>query len=410
MLKYFIIFLAILNTIYAQNNTTNKDPEYKFTYEKENNYIIYNESSNETNEANETNTQNEISIMLERRGFPLVNRLVRFTSLHPDMFDFEIDDNQKEEILLKEIDENEGTELNTNESNNIYTNVYVVPTDENGVAKAKLNLKKPGNGVVLMHILYVGSTGNTNISYEEYAYVNIEEKKEKKISSRLLIGDSDDVNIKSSVLITSTLFPSLFLVSIALIFISYFKHVYEEYRNSKSKIIIYTFFGFASIKKNFALMIFIIFTELLIVASFLLLDSYIFSVILIAFFITGFLMKREKIYAIAFFILACISTIYLYLETFATHMGTEYIFDNAVMGNPIFVFFLFLILTALAGGIYIPICILILYQTVFVMSNLSLVTALVGIFTSSILYIVKVKKDIPFLYRLNLLKIKDNNR
>ncbi|AUJ50246.1 hypothetical protein OFR22_04170 [Brachyspira hyodysenteriae] len=408
MLKYFIIFLAILNIVYAQDNTTNKDPEYKFTYEKENNFIIYNES-NEVNESDSTNTQNEISIMLERRGFPLVNRLVRFTSLHPDMFDFEIDENQKEEILLKEIDENEETALNTNESVNLYSNVYVVPTDENGIAKAKINLKNPGNGVVLMHILYVGSTGNTNISYEEYAYVNIKEEKGNKISS-LIIGDGDNVNIKSSILITSTLFPSLFLVSIALIFISYFKHIYEEYRNSKSKIIIYTFFGFASIKKNFALMIFIILTELLIVACFLLLDSYIFSVILIAFFIAGFLVKREKIYAIAFFILACISTIYLYLETFSTHMGTEYIFDNAVMGNPVFVFFLFLILTALAGGIYIPICILILYQTVFVMNNLSLVTALIGIFAASALYIVKVKKDIPFLYRLNLLKIKDNNR
>lgn len=408
MLKYFIIFLAVLNIVYAQDNTTNKDPEYKFTYEKENNFIIYNES-NEVNESDSTNTQNEISIMLERRGFPLVNRLVRFTSLHPDMFDFEIDENQKEEILLKEIDENEETALNTNESVNLYSNVYVVPTDENGIAKAKINLKNPGNGVVLMHILYVGSTGNTNISYEEYAYVNIKEEKGNKISS-LIIGDGDNVNIKSSILITSTLFPSLFLVSIALIFISYFKHIYEEYRNSKSKIIIYTFFGFASIKKNFALMIFIILTELLIVACFLLLDSYIFSVILIAFFIAGFLVKREKIYAIAFFILACISTIYLYLETFSTHMGTEYIFDNAVMGNPVFVFFLFLILTALAGGIYIPICILILYQTVFVMNNLSLVTALIGIFAASALYIVKVKKDIPFLYRLNLLKIKDNNR
>ncbi|KLI53664.1 hypothetical protein [Brachyspira hyodysenteriae] len=408
MLKYFIIFLAILNIVYAQDNTTNKDPEYKFTYEKENNFIIYNES-NEVNESDSTNTQNEVSIMLERRGFPLVNRLVKFTSLHPDMFDFEIDENQKEEILLKEIDESEETALNTNESVNLYSNVYVVPTDENGIAKAKINLKNPGNGVVLMHILYVGSTGNTNISYEEYAYVNIKEEKGNKISS-LIIGDGDNVNIKSSILITSTLFPSLFLVSIALIFISYFKHIYEEYRNSKSKIIIYTFFGFASIKKNFALMIFIILTELLIVACFLLLDSYIFSVILIAFFIAGFLVKREKIYAIAFFILACISTIYLYLETFSTHMGTEYIFDNAVMGNPVFVFFLFLILTALAGGIYIPICILILYQTVFVMNNLSLVTALIGIFAASALYIVKVKKDIPFLYRLNLLKIKDNNR
>lgn len=404
MLKYFIIFLAILNIVYAQNNTTNKDPEYKFTYEKENNFIIY-DKTDESNSISSNN--NEISIMLERRGFPLVNRLVRFTSLHPDMFDFEIDENQKEEILLKEIDENEEVEVNTNQIN-MYTNIYVVPTDENGIAKAKLNLKSPGNGVVLMHILYVGSTGNTNISYEEYAYININE--ENTISSKLLVGDSDSVNVKSSILITSTLFPSLFLVSIALIFISYFKNIYDEYRNAKSKIVIYTFFGFASIKKNFALMLFIIFTELIIVASFLLLDSYIFSVILIAFFIAGFLVKREKIYAIAFFILACISMIYLYLETFASHIGIECIFNNPVMGNPIFVLFLFMILTALAGGIYIPICILVLYQTVFIVSNLSLLLALVGIFLASIFYIVKVKKDIPFLYSLNLLKIKDNNR
>ncbi|MBW5410353.1 hypothetical protein E6A50_08230, partial [Brachyspira hampsonii] len=174
-----------------------------------------------------------------------VNRLVRFTSLNPDMFDFEIDEDQKEEILLKEIDENADAQLNTNEAVNMYTNIYVVPTDENGIAKAKLNLKNPGNGIVLMHILYVGSTGNTNISYEEYAYVNIKEEKGNRISSKLLIGDTDNLNIKSSILITSTLFPTLFLVSIALIFISYFKHIYEEYRNSKSKIIIYTFFGFA---------------------------------------------------------------------------------------------------------------------------------------------------------------------
>ena len=393
MLKYFVIFLAILNIVYAQNDTTNKSPEYKFTYEKENSFTI----------SDETNTINEVSIMLERRGFPLVNRLVRFTSLNPGMFDFFADDGQ--EVLLKEIeDSGDSNQIATN----IYTNVYIVPTDENGIAKAKLNLKSEGNGIVLMHILYVGSTGNTNISYEEYAYVNI--KKENAMPSKLLIGDSSNVNVKSSMLITSTLFPSLFLLSIALIFISYFRHIYDEYRNAKSKIVMYTFFGFSSIKKNFTLMIFIIFIELVIVASFLILDSYIFSVILIAFFIAGFLVKREKIYAIAFFILACISMIYLYLETFTSHMGIECIFDNQIMGNPAFTLFLFLILTALSGGIYIPICILVLYQTVFIMTNLSLIFALIGIFISSILYILKVKKNIPFLYSINLLKIKDNNR
>ena len=402
MLKYFIIFLfAILNVIYAQENT-NKTSEYTFTYEKENTFNI-----------SDTNSSNEVSIMVERRGLPLVNRLVRFTSLKPDLFDFELPNAipNNEEVLLKDIeedDEEKNTPEETVNTNTIaYTNVYVVPTDENGVAKAKLNLKDKGEGVVLMHILYVGSTGNTNISYEEYSYVNIINDEKNTISAKLINGDTANLNINSSIIITLTLFPALFLVSIALIFISYFRHIYSEYRTAKSKIVMYTFFGFNSIKKNFRLMLFIIFMELIIVASFIFLDSYIFSVLLIAFFITGFLVKREKMYAIAFFILACISMIYLYLDTFTKHIGLEYIINNHLIENPIFIFFLFMILTSLAGGIYIPICVLVLYKTAFIISDLSIILALVGIFIASIFYIVKVKKGIPFLYSLNLLKIKD---
>ncbi|WP_297298917.1 hypothetical protein [uncultured Brachyspira sp.] len=402
MLKYFIIFLfAILNVIYAQENT-NKTSEYTFTYEKENTFNI-----------SDTNSSNEVSIMVERRGLPLVNRLVRFTSLKPDLFDFEVPNAipNNEEVLLKDIEEDDEEKNNTEETVNTnttaYTNVYVVPTDENGVAKAKLNLKDKGEGVVLMHILYVGSTGNTNISYEEYSYVNIINDEKNTISAKLINGDTANLNINSSIIITLTLFPALFLVSIALIFISYFRHIYSEYRTAKSKIVMYTFFGFNSIKKNFRLMLFIIFMELIIVASFMFLDSYIFSVLLIAFFIAGFLVKREKMYAIAFFILACISMIYLYLDTFTKHIGLEYIINNHLMENPIFILFLFMILTSLAGGIYIPICILVLYKTAFIISDLSIILALVGIFIASIFYIVKVKKGIPFLYSLNLLKIKD---
>ena len=402
MLKYFIIFLfAILNVIYAQENT-NKTSEYTFTYEKENTFNI-----------SDTNSSNEVSIMVERRGLPLVNRLVRFTSLKPDLFDFELPNAipNNEEVLLKDIEEDDeeknAPEETVNTNTTAYTNVYVVPTDENGVAKAKLNLKDKGEGVVLMHILYVGSTGNTNISYEEYSYVNIINDEKNTISAKLINGDTANLNINSSIIITLTLFPALFLVSIALIFISYFRHIYSEYRTAKSKIVMYTFFGFNSIKKNFRLMLFIIFMELIIVASFMFLDSYIFSVLLIAFFIAGFLVKREKMYAIAFFILACISMIYLYLDTFTKHIGLEYIINNHLMENPIFILFLFMILTSLAGGIYIPICILVLYKTAFIISDLSIILALVGIFIASIFYIVKVKKGIPFLYSLNLLKIKD---
>ena len=71
-------------------------------------------------------------------------------------------------------------------------------------------------------------------------------------------------------------------------------------------------------------------------------------------------------------------------------------------------FFIFLLLTALSGGLYIPSSILILYKTVFNLGNTGLIIALIGIFISSLLYIIKVKKDIPFLYELDLLKIRDN--
>ena len=390
MLKYFIIFIALLNVIYAQESTNQtKTSEYTFTYEKENNFNI-----------SDTNSLNEVSIMIERRGFPLVNRLVRFTSLKPDLFTFE--NATENEISLKEMDDEEE---NTNEIN-MYTNVYVVPTDENGVAKAKLHLNGTGEGVVLMHILYVGSTGNTNISYEEFAHVNIYDDNDS-FSYKILNGDGKSINVKGSMIMTLTLFPALFLVAIALILISYFKHIYDEYRTAKSKIIMYTFFGFSAIKKNFKLMMIIILIELIIVASFMFLDSYIFSVLLIAFFISGFIVKREKIYSIAFFILSCISMIYLYLQTFMNYLGLECLFNSSIMGNPVFIFLLFIILTALAGGIYIPLSILVLYKTIFNISDLSLIMALIGIFIASVLYIVKVKKDIPFLYSLNLLKIKD---
>lgn len=390
MLKYFIIFIALLNVIYAQESTNQtKTSEYTFTYEKENNFNI-----------SDTNALNEVSIMIERRGLPLVNRLVRFTSLKPDVFSFE--NAVENEISLKEMDEEEE---NTNEVN-MYTNVYIVPTDENGVAKAKLHLNGTGEGVVLMHILYVGSTGNTNISYEEFAHVNIYDDNDS-FSYKILNGDGKSINVKGSMIMTLTLFPALFLVAIALILISYFKHIYDEYRTAKSKIIMYTFFGFSAIKKNFKLMMIIILIELIIVASFMFLDSYIFSVLLIAFFISGFIVKREKIYSIAFFILSCISMIYLYLQTFMNYLGLECLFNSSIMGNPVFIFLLFIILTALAGGIYIPLSILVLYKTIFNISDLSLIMALIGIFIASVLYIVKVKKDIPFLYSLNLLKIKD---
>ena len=364
--------------------SSNKSPEYIFTYNKENNFNIA-----------DTNAVNEVSIMIERRGFPLVNRLVRFTSLNPDIFEFETE-NTNNNININEFD--------TLEENKNYTNVFVIPTDEDGIATAKLNLLKSGDGIVLMHILYVGSTGNTNISYEEFAYINI---KDNSFQSKFLNLEDESLNPKASIIIVATLFPTLFLISIALIFISYFRHIYYEYRNIKSKIVIYTFFGFSSIKKQFVPMILLIFLELLIIGFVITMNNYIFSIILLVLFIAGFTVKREKMYSIGFFILACIFIIYIYLNSFVSYLGIEFISQNNIMRNPIFTLILFFIITSFVGGIYIPVSILALYKVAFALSDFTFILALIGIFLSSVFYIVKVKKNIPFLYELDLIKIKD---
>lgn len=384
MKKYLliIIIMQIFASILFSQESSNKSPEYIFTYDKENNFNIA-----------DTNAINEISIMIERRGFPLVNRLVRFTSLNPDIFQFEIE----------KIDNIKELEFSENEDKS-YTNIFVVPTDEDGIARAKLNLIKSGNAIVLMHILYVGSTGNTNISYEEFAYINI---KDNFFQSKILNVEDESLNKKSSVIIIATLFPALFLISIALIFISYFRRIYYEYRNIKSKIVIYTFFGFSSIKKQFLPMLILIFLELSIIGTSIIISDYIFSIILLALFIAGFTVKREKMYSIGFFILSCIFITHLYLQISINYLEMDFILQNNIISSPIFTLILFFIITSLTGGIYIPVSILTLYKVSFNLSDLSFILALVGIFLSSVFYIVKVKKDIPFLYELDLIKIKD---
>ncbi|WP_432632673.1 hypothetical protein [Brachyspira sp.] len=384
MKKYLlIIIMQIFASFLYGEESSNKSPEYIFTYNKENNFNI-----------SDTNAVNEVSIMIERRGFPLVNRLVRFTSLNPDIFQFET-----ENTNINNINEFDALEENKN-----YTNVFVIPTDEDGIATAKINLLKSGDGIVLMHILYVGSTGNTNISYEEFAYINI---KDNSFQSKFLNLEDESLNPKSSIIIVATLFPTLFLISIALIFISYFRHIYYEYRNIKSKIVIYTFFGFSSIKKQFVPMILLIFLELLVIGFVITMNNYIFSIILLVLFIAGFTVKREKMYSIGFFILACIFIIYIYLNSFINYLGIEFISQNNIMRNPVFTLILFFIITSFVGGIYIPVSILALYKVAFALSDFTFILALVGIFLSSVFYIVKVKKNIPFLYELDLIKIKD---
>ncbi|MBW5379016.1 hypothetical protein E6A45_10215, partial [Brachyspira pilosicoli] len=248
MFKYLCLVLIIFQISIFAEETTNKVPEYNFIYEKE---ISFN--------LEETNNINEISIMIERRGLPLVNRLVRFISSDPEIFNFE----------TETINTNNGFE----EAETTYTNIFVVPTDENGIASANVNLNKAGKAVVIMHILYVGSTGNTNISYEEFANVNV--KNTPSIPSIIFNNKDENLNAKTSIFLELTLYPALFLISIALIFISYFRHIYYEYRASKSKIIMYSFFGFSTVQKKFVYLIMVIFIESILIGVSLIISSYV---------------------------------------------------------------------------------------------------------------------------------------
>ena len=162
----------------------------------------------------------------------------------------------------------------------------------------------------------------------------------------------------------------------------------------------YSFFGFSTVKKKFLYLIIVVFIELILIGISLIISSYVLPITFLSFFIAGFIVKNKKLYSIGFFILASISMIDLYLKVFLNYFAIESIIQSSLMTNPFLVFF--------SGGIYIPSSILILYKMVFNLGNTGLIIALIGIFISSLLYILKVKKDIPFLYELDLLKIRDN--
>lgn len=377
MYKYLLVFFLIIEAI-VYSQASNRAMEYNFIYNKTNTFSFNEE-------------EDEFSIMIERRKLPLVNRLVRFTSLNPSVFTFEV----------------------KNPSNNIdseyevvNTNVYIIPTDDNGVATAKLHFNSSGSGVLLIHILYVGSTGNTNISYEEFAYVNINDNSFK---SKFLNVDDDIVNATSSFIVSVTILPILFLISIALIFISYFRHIYMEYKHNFSKIVIYSFFGFSSVRKNFLILILFTTIELILMAIIIISPNYLYSVVLLVLFIIGFTVRREKMYSIGFFIIACIYMMYLHLEMVFQNNSIDFIIDNIFLSHPILLLLLFFILASLFSGVYAPLSILVIYKVVFSVDNIGFVCALFGILLSTLFYVVKVKKNIPFFFELDFLRIKNIN-
>lgn len=356
-----ILFIIAQFSLYSQN-TNQTVTEYNYIFNKENTFNL------------ETTNNTEISFMIERRGLPLVNRLVRFISLTPDLFTFE---NGLDELIIA--------------------------TDEEGVASATMNLVSSGRGIIAIHMLYVGSTGATNISHEEFSTVNINPKSYFKEDA------NGTIDVKISAVISIVIVPYLFLATITMLLVSYFKSIYKECHLVKSNVLMATLFGFSSIKKRFDLMIIFVVIELLSAGYFIISTSYLVPIVFIALSLSSFSMKRNRAYAIGFFLFASVSMTYITLHHLINYFGIIITPKITFSTNFIFMFFIFLFITAFLSSSYIPIAFLTLYSIILPVNHVSIIAALLGILLASILYIVKVKysNNIPIFYVINLLKIED---
>jgi hypothetical protein len=194
----FRILLVLVSLLYYEAYSENKEyieelhtvisGDYTYKFNK-----VQNLSLEDTND-------NTLRFMIQRENYPLVNRLVKFISLTPEYFAFEGN-----------------------------TNTVVVTTDENGVASVPVIASNTGKGIVAIHMLYVGSTGSTNISYE--AFTDVIVNKDKDIT-------------------TTNFFPHLVFVyalfaPIIIILIGYYKRIKKSYL---PKLIMKVLFGFSAIR------------------------------------------------------------------------------------------------------------------------------------------------------------------
>lgn len=362
MIRYIaILFLLSLFSLYPQGSNQTVS-EYNYIFDKDNAFTL--ESTNNA----------EISFMIERRGLPLVNRLVRFESLTPDLFTFE----------------NEAYEA-------------VVPTDENGVASVNIDLLRQGRGIVAVHMLYITSTGATNISHEEFLNINIKPKGYFEETP------NGTIDTKVSAIISTVIVPYLFIATIAIFLISYFKYICKECHSIKSIVFIATLFGFSSIKKRFDLMLIFVALELLAAGYFIISNSFLTPVILVALSLSSFPIKRNRAYSIGFFLFALLSITHVTLHSFIINTGILITPKIAFSTNFIFLFFVFLFITAFLSNTYIPIALLTLYSIIFPVGTITIIFSLFAIFVASVLYIVKSKyaDDMPVFYVINLLKMEN---
>lgn len=358
--KKFIIFILIFlfNSIYAYANTndvftTTTVGEYSYT-------LITNQNVSSNNE------NEQIRFMIERQEFPLVNRLVRFINFTPDIITFESD-----------------------------TNIFVIPTDENGTANANIQIKKEGRGVVGIHVLYVGTTGNTNITYDTFTTLNV--KKNTTLGS-------------AGNMIPNLVLVYIFIAPILVLLLGYYKRLSKEMPNSEQNIIISVLLGFSSIKNKFVLMAIASFGILSVLALTIFSNSILIPLTLTLLSLSGLSLKRSRIIAIIFLLLSLLNITSIIFNAIVFYSEITIGSTGTFLSNFIFVFFLFLAITAFLSGIYIPSLVLLLYSQIFALNTTGIVAGLIAIFLSSVLYVIQykyIKKTLPLFYIINILKIGD---
>ena len=358
--KKIILFALIFlfNTIYVYSNTkemlkATSVGEYTYTLNTNENAYLESES-------------NKINFMITRQEFPLVNRLVRFTSFTPDIIAFDND-----------------------------TNSFVIATDENGVASANIKVKKSGEGIVGIHVLYVGTTGNTNITYDTFTTVTIKENTAFQNAGSI---------------IPNLVFVFIFIAPILVLLLGYYKRLSKDIPNLEQNIIISVLLGFSNIKNRFVLMTIVSLSVLSILALTIFSNSILIPLALTLLSLSGLSLRRSRTMSIIFLFISLLSITSIIFNANIFYSGIEASTSNSFLSNFIFVFFLFLAITSFLSGIYIPSFILLIYSQIFTLNTTGIIAGLIAIFISSVLYIVQfkyIKKTLPLFYIINMLKIGD---
>lgn len=322
--------------------------------------------------ADENTEPYKLDFGVQRRDMPLVNRLIRFTSLTPEIFTFE---NGEESIII--------------------------PTDENGFVSAPINIISDGKGISLVHLLYVGAnTKVTNISHEEYMTLDISSP-----SPASLIID----NPSSLAALYNIFVPYLFLAVASLFLIGYFKRLRkgEEYPII-AEVMMATFLSFSSISKHIIYMVPFFIIEVVLFYVMIFSQKIYFPVFCMLLAMTSYFVPRDRAYSV-FFMLFAMLTIVHFMSFFISQIHAPlHMFEKfSFISNWYILIPLFILLTAFFSNVYIPFIVLSIMYVIFPFTTASIHFSMAGILIGCLIFILKRIYNFRTLifYKLNILKV-----